>query len=133
MVAITPFELSILAATVLGEAGGEPDEGIAAVTWAIINRARDPRWPNRIDEVCLQPKQFSVWNYGNKRRVQLARAGPETPGYLNVLHIVSGVLAGNIKDPTNGSNHYHTTGVSPSWSRDVEPTIVIGGHLFYKL
>ena len=38
-----------------------------------------------------------------------------------------------VPDPTVGADHYHTTGVSPAWSRGKVPTAVIGNHRFFRL
>jgi spore germination cell wall hydrolase CwlJ-like protein len=42
------------------------------------------------------------------------------------------ILAGRSTDITGGAKFYHTTGVSPAWSRGLEPDQVIGNHLFFR-
>ena len=54
--------LRAMAATVWGEARGEPFEGKVAVAWVIINRSRKPGWWGEdIRSVCSARWQFSCW------------------------------------------------------------------------
>ena len=47
--------------------------------------------------------------------------------------IAARAVAGDLPDRTQGANHFHTHRVSPSWSRGVEPVVIIGGHRFFRL
>lgn len=49
-----------VALTAIGEARGEPIEGIVGVCFVIRNRAYSRRKLYR--DICLEPKQFSCWN-----------------------------------------------------------------------
>ena len=51
-------EARLLAAIIHTEARGEPLIGQIAVGNVIMNRVRDPRFPNTIEEVIRQPRQF---------------------------------------------------------------------------
>ncbi|MRN48222.1 hypothetical protein GJU93_16820, partial [Brucella sp. 10RB9212] len=46
--------------------------------------------------------------------------------------ILRGVLAGELKDPTQGADHFHAGGVNPDWASKMPATARIGGHIFYN-
>jgi hypothetical protein len=138
----------ILIRTVIGEADGEGPEGQAAVAHVILNRTRDPRWPNSPAAVALQPKQFSTWNSGAGGNDLVRKYGPGSPRYEEVGGVVDAVLNGNLDDPTGGSTHYysppgmealvrqgHQKNTVPKWfsserKRAGGKVFKIGNHLF---
>ncbi len=62
---ITNEELLLLSKLVTGEARGESYEGQVAVAAVVINRVKDPRFPNTIKDVIYQKNAFSVVKDGN--------------------------------------------------------------------
>lgn len=141
--ALTPSELSDVVYTVLGEAAGEGNTGMAAVTHVILNRAEDPRFPNNPALVAIEQNssgvhQFSTWNVkalqGNNPTV---RYPVTSPTYKRAELVVKQVLAGSIPDATGGAVHYWAPnglgGMDPYWADD-EATefgrVQIGGHIF---
>lgn len=130
---ITNDDFDVLIKTVWGEARGEPAKGIIAVTWVILNRYHDSRWPDGVLDVCMQSKQFSVWNDRDINRVKMMRTNVNSSKMLEVTSLVSGVLAGMYADPTGGANHYHHKNINPSWANPNKITAQIGNHRFYKL
>ena len=54
----TPEELELMAKVIYAEARGAPELGQLAVAWVIVNRVRDPGFPDTITEVIYQPGQF---------------------------------------------------------------------------
>ena len=126
---LTPNE-RVIALTILGEARGEGELGMFAVACVIQRRA----WERKMTaaKVCLQKKQFSIWNGKKERDLwhlwdskhkmyarQLAR-------YLTRDYFILG-------DVTNGANHYCNINVNPYWAKGEKPVIIIGKHKFYKL
>lgn len=131
-------DLMTLAATVLGEAEGESYEGKVAVAHVVMNRARDPRWPDTPGAVCLQALQFSCWNLGRQRYpVMLApkkRVGADT--WADCMRAAFAAMAGFEPDPTHGANHYlapDSLARLPSWADPARKVATIGGHDFYRL
>lgn len=61
----TEEDLYYLSRTMWAEARGEGQLGMLHVGSVILNRVKDPRFPNSIKAVVLQPKQFTVWSKGN--------------------------------------------------------------------
>ena len=62
---ITNEDLLLLSKLVTGEARGESYEGQVAVAAVVINRVKDPRFPNTIKDVIYQKNAFSVVNDGS--------------------------------------------------------------------
>jgi hypothetical protein len=127
-------EVDIMARTIYGEARGEDSKGKAAVGWVIKNRATQGGWwGDDIKEVCLKPYQFSCWNPADPNRKIIGIVGNSDRVFAQCLAIATGVIRGEIPDPTSEANHYHTLSVKPFWSRGRTPTVTIGNHVFFKL
>jgi N-acetylmuramoyl-L-alanine amidase len=58
--ATTNQEVNLLARIINGEARGEPYEGQVAVGAVVLNRVRDPRFPNTIAGVIYEPGAFTA-------------------------------------------------------------------------
>lgn len=111
------------------EARGEPFAGKLAVANVLNNRVKDPRWPNSMRDVVLQPKQFSSFNAGDPNSTQFPE---DNKVWWDCLEVVEQVL-NFFDDPTKGANHYHTLDVNPSWADPAKITLIVGNHVFYKL
>ncbi len=122
-----------LATGIYFEARGEPARGQAAVAQVILNRVRNPTYPNSICGVVYQNKhkinacQFSFAcdrirdKVNNRRLWKLAN------------HIAGETIAGRIWQPQVGSStHYHATYVNPKWARHMVKVGKIGLHIFYR-
>lgn len=149
-------DVQVLACTLYGEARSEPTEGILAVACVIRNRMKEGahRWPQTYREVCLQPKQFSVWNDGPEKTngvltnhgrlmelVAALKAGTVTDErYKECAWIATGVFNDWVRDNVYGADHYHVAKMAerPPWTKGVIPLNNIysfprSQHLFYKL
>jgi len=128
--------VSIVARTLWGEARGEGALGMEAVAGVIRNRW-DRRWGGAQDavEVCLARKQFSCWNAGdpNLARMERVMRSPDD-SYLEACSIARELLAGTLRDRTDGATHYiaSTLRQRPGWLQDLRLCAVIGNHEFYK-
>ncbi len=126
-------EQQCLAAGIYFEARGEPVRGQAAVAQVILNRVRNPAYPNSICGVVYQNQkwrnrcQFSFACDGIKDRVA-------SKGHWRIAEEVAmAVTAGKIwLDEVGSSTHYHATYVRPRWARFMERTKKIGQHIFYR-
>lgn len=145
-VTVPVMDRDILIKTVLGEAAGESEQGMAAVAHVIKNRASDKRWPGSVRQVALQDNQFSAWNKGAGGN-NPDKWKPGTPAYERAGRIVDIVMAGRHVDPTGGATHYYSPGgmkqlvaggtqknLIPKWL-DQEAarsggTIRLGNHIF---
>ncbi len=114
------------------EARGETVRGQFAVAEVILNRVESTRFPSSICGVINQGTgrryqcQFTYTCDGYKDIIGEPRA------YQRVGKIARAILDGENHNLTNGATHYHTTAVSPAWSRTYRRTAQIGVHLFYR-
>lgn len=129
----------IIAATIIGEAGGEGNDGMIAIKNVLDNRAKK-KGTTAAGEA-LRPKQFSMWNK--------ATSGVSTKDDFDSEKIQSvidqykghskwgmalRIARGNYDDLTKGANMYyaHKKIKPPYWTKDWEQTAVIGNHTFGK-
>ncbi|MEM9330095.1 MAG: cell wall hydrolase [Pseudomonadota bacterium] len=122
-----------LAQGIYFEARGEPVKGQAAVSQVILNRVRNPHYPNSICGVVYQNKhwhnrcQFSFACDRIRDRVKNKRL------YDIAQHVAAETTAGRIWLPEVGSStHYHATYVNPRWNRRMKRVGKIGLHIFYR-
>jgi len=122
-----------LARGIYFEARGEPVKGQAAVSQVILNRVRNPHYPNSICGVVYQNKhwynrcQFSFACDRIRDRVN------DRKRYEVAKHVAAETTAGRIWLPQVGSStHYHATYVNPRWNRKMKRVGKIGLHIFYR-
>ena len=120
------YDQTIVAATLIMEAGGEYYEGsLEAVYEVIYNRAIKKN--QSFSEICLAPKQFSCWN--GKDIMSAVEKASRHPRWNEAMKIA-------YEDPktnyTMGADHYHADYVRPYWADSLTRTVKIGLHIFYK-
>ncbi len=126
-------EQRCLAAGIYFEARGESVAGQAAVAQVILNRVRNPEYPDTVCGVVYQNKswrnrcQFSFACDGIRDRIA-------SPAYWETAEeVAQAVTAGVIWFPEVGSStHYHATYVNPRWARTMQRMKKIGRHIFYR-
>ncbi|ESX96307.1 cell wall hydrolase [Mesorhizobium sp. LNJC403B00] len=126
-------EQACLANGIYFEARGESVRGQAAVAQVILNRVRNPAYPNSICGVVYQNDnwlnrcQFSFACDGSKKRI-------ESPAhYKTAQDVAMAVTAGKIFIPEVGSStHYYANYVHPGWARTMQKMTKIGLHIFYR-
>jgi len=126
-------EQKCLAEGIYFEARGESVKGQAAVAQVILNRVRNPAYPNSVCGVVYQNKswrnrcQFSFACDGTRHRVA------SREHYRVAEEVALAVTAGKIFLPeVASSTHYHATYVKPGWSRAMDKMKKIGLHIFYR-
>jgi len=126
-------EQKCLANGIYFEARGESVRGQAAVAQVILNRVRNPAYPNSICGVVYQNDswfnrcQFSFACDGRKKRIDNPVA------YKTAQDIAMAVTAGKIFIPEVGSStHYYAQYVHPGWARTMQKMTKIGLHIFYR-
>ncbi|TIL69966.1 cell wall hydrolase [Mesorhizobium sp.] len=126
-------EQTCLANGIYFEARGESVRGQAAVAQVILNRVRNPAYPNSICGVVYQNDkwfnrcQFSFACDGRKKRIQ------SPAHYKTAQDIAMAVTAGKIFIPEVGSStHYYANYVNPGWARTMKKMTRIGLHIFYR-
>lgn len=124
--------LVCMARNLYHEARGQSRKGQIAVGHVVMNRVRHRRYPNTVCGVIKQgglkgPCQFSWYcdRRSNKPR--------DMKSYSRLLDLSLQILSGEVADPTNGANMFHSTAVRPRWARVAQSRGRIGAHLFYYL
>lgn len=121
-VALGGGDYHLLARLVFGEASNEPLEGQVAVASVILNRVRDPRFPNTLGGVVYEPHAFELVTNG-----QIWSDNPTPTNYEAAR------LAINGWDPTYGCTFFWNPSkpVTPwIWSRPL--VTQIGNHVFAR-
>lgn len=114
-------DVQLLARAINGEARGEPYEGQVAVGAVILNRVKDPKFPNTIAGVIYQPGAFTAVSDGQIN----------VPIDPNSTVVKAARDALNGWDPTNGCLYYWNPATATSkwiWSRKIVKKI--GKHNF---
>ena len=131
----TEKERNCLATAIYFEARGEPEAGQLAVAQVVLNRVKNPAYPNTICGVVFQNQtkrnrcQFSFACDGRPERVtdksawakaqELARRSVEEQRATFIEEVGS-------------ATHYHATYVPPRWAGRMTKTDKIGRHIFYN-
>ncbi len=126
-------ERMCLAKALYFEARGEGIKGQLAVAQVILNRVRDPRFPNTVCGVVYQ---------GAERRnaCQFSFACDGKPDYPTnarqwaiARRLAAKALQGKVKvRGMEGVAFYHADYVRPQWASMMRPVIKIGRHIFYR-
>ncbi|MFO1185916.1 MAG: cell wall hydrolase [Bauldia sp.] len=130
----SPAEQRCLAEAIYFEARDEPVAGQEAVAQVVLNRVKNPAYPNTICGVVYQNAelrnacQFSFACDGQPDVADEPRAWVTARDIA--LRAVMGELAWN--DTVGSSTHYHATYVKPDWARTMRKVATIGTHIFYK-
>ena len=122
-----------LASGIYFEARGEPVRGQAAVAQVILNRVRNPTYPNSICGVVYQNKhrrnrcQFSFACDRIRDRVRNKRL------WHLAQNVAKETIAGRIwLSEVGSSTHYHASYVRPKWAKRMKRVGKIGLHIFYR-
>lgn len=123
-------DIDAAARTVWGEARNQPWMGMLAVAYVILNRAAHRA--TTLDTEAKRHLQFSCWNENDPNRAKLLAVDFHDSAFRESLAAVAWAISPESVDPTYGSQHYHTEGVAPAWSRGLAPIAIIGDHLFFN-
>ena len=127
-------ERKCLAEAIYFEARGEPVNGQLAVAQVVINRLKNPAYPNTICGVVYQNRtvrngcQFSFACDGIADRVTDRAA-------WNIATTLADEVANGTPSwmaDVGSATHYHATYVRPRWARTMIKMVQIGEHIFYK-
>jgi spore germination cell wall hydrolase CwlJ-like protein len=131
----TPGELKCLATAIYFEARGEPELGQVAVAQVVLNRLKNPAYPNTICGVVYQNKdqrnrcQFSFACDGIPDRI--TEREPWAAAQALAKKIVSDDRTMYMSD-VGAATHYHANYVRPRWARTMTKVDKIGRHIFYE-
>lgn len=122
-----------LAEGIYFEARGEPQVGQAAVAQVILNRVRNPAYP---DTICGVVYQNKTW----RNRCQFSFACDGIPDRIRSIYawrvaqrIADEVVEGRIwNEDVGDSTHYYADYVQPGWASRMIRMDKIGAHIFYR-
>lgn len=99
-----------------GEARGQGQKGLQAVVQVAVNRTLDKRFPDKLSDVALEPKQFSAFWDNNWNSIKAApEKDPE--GWRAAVMAAHRVLSGQAPNHVGGATNYYAHGtVTPSWA-----------------
>jgi spore germination cell wall hydrolase CwlJ-like protein len=125
-------QLSCLALTIYWEGKSESQQGQVAIAHVVLNRTRNPNFPNTICGVVHQGGQQRLkcqfhWWCDGKSDTPTDAAQWETAQKIARSETQPGA-----KDPTGGALYFHNGAVTPDWSRTRTRTAKIGQHTFYR-
>lgn len=125
-------ERELLARIIQAEAGQEGELGMLAVGSVIRNRAASPSFGNTLNEVIMQPGQFSPMN-----SITGYAGGEQGVDILNIpvsdtaFSVADRVMSGQYEDPTGGALNFVNPDISqPKWMNTMTGKKKIGNHLF---
>lgn len=116
------------------EARGEPDEGVAGVCHAVMNRVEKPGWWGYdVMSVLFKKWQFSSLTDPNDR--QLVRwPSADSEHWRRCLRIAYGVYTGEIPNPVPGADSYFDISIQPPfWATEDKHVKDIGRLRFYDV
>lgn len=124
--------LRCLTQAVYYEAALEPTLGQEGVAQVVLNRVRDPNYPNSVCGVVFQGAerttgcQFSFTCDG-----ALAQA-PVGWAWDRARRVAERALAGHVSAPVGTATHYHADYVYPWWAPTLAKITKVGTHIFYR-
>ena len=129
----TKKQKTCLANAIYFESRSEPEDGQIAVGQVVMNRVKNPAYPNSICGVVYQNQhkrnacQFSFACDGIPDRVRSKKA------WNLAWKLADEVVNEEVWLKSVGSStHYHATYVHPKWARTMKKRKKIGLHIFYK-
>lgn len=131
-----------LALNLYHEAKSEPVEGQLAVAHVVMNRTRNPMYPDGVCDVVYQGKMGTNENTKVKARSRFCQFSWTCDGktdeprnevkFGKMYALAQKVIDGDTKDPTKGALFFHNLQVVPKWSFERPRVRQIGNHIFYK-
>lgn len=130
---LQPAEQKCLAEAIYFEARSEPYDGQVAVAQVVLNRVKNPAYPDTVCDVVYQNEgrrnacQFSFACDGIPDRVR------DTASWDQAVEIAEDISLGRVwLDEVGTSTHYHAAYVWPNWADSFKLRERIGLHLFYQ-
>lgn len=125
--------LECLTAAIYYEARSESIGGQQAVAQVVLNRVRNPAFPDSVCGTVFEGAsrstgcQFSFTCDGSMQ----GRRNPTA--WDRARRIAAEALAGFVYTPVGRATYYHTTAVHPWWDAKVQQVAHIGAHVFFQL
>lgn len=132
-------QVDCLAEAMFFEARGEGSAGMRAVGRNILKRLSiNYRGANTVCDVVYTPRQYSyLWDkvpdVVKPEEVSIFCTAVTMAERMIVEYSTNTLPEYHVGTCEGGATHYHTTKISPSWSKTMRETCgVIGNHIFYN-
>lgn len=132
--ALAPAEIRCMAEAIYFEARSEPIRGQIAVAQVVVNRLKNPAYPNSVCGVVYQNQ-----NWRNACQFSFACDGireiiTDRSSWNTAQELAEEVLTGEAiwLEEVGSSTHYHATYVRPNWASQMQRMAQIGVHIFYR-
>jgi len=115
------------------EARGEGTDGQMAVAEVVFHRLRHGHYGHSICGVVYEGAETSSCQFSFACHGAMAeRKSPVA--WHNTEILAARILAGQValRDVTGDATHFHAVSVAPDWADNMERTVQIGNHIFYK-
>jgi spore germination cell wall hydrolase CwlJ-like protein len=115
------------------EARGEGTDGEMAVAEVVFHRLRHGNYGHSICGVVYEGAAGSGCQFSFACNGELAQR--KSPVAWHTTEILAArILAGEValRDITGDATHFHAVSVNPDWADNMERTVQIGNHVFYK-
>jgi spore germination cell wall hydrolase CwlJ-like protein len=130
--AIQNKALDCLTTAIYYEARSESVTGQLAVAQVVLNRVKHPAYPDNVCDVVFEGAQRTTGCQFTFTCDGSMKILPRAAGWSRSRRIAIHALLG-MSDVTIGrATHYHTTAISPYWSKTLLRTANIGSHIFYR-
>ncbi|MBV9993398.1 MAG: cell wall hydrolase [Alphaproteobacteria bacterium] len=115
------------------EARGEGRDGQMAVAEVVFHRLRHGHYGHSICAVVYEGQGTATCQFSFACDGQLA-VRKSTGAWRSAETLAARILTGEValRDVTGDATHFHNASVSPDWADDMQRTVQIGNHVFYR-
>jgi len=115
------------------EARGEGRDGQMAVAEVVFHRLRHGHYGHSICAVVYEGQGTSTCQFSFACDGQLA-VRKSTAAWRSAETLAARILTGEtaLHDVTGDATHFHNASVAPDWADNMERTVQIGNHVFYR-
>ena len=124
--------LRCLTQAVYYEAALEPNAGQEAVAQVVLNRVRDPNYPNSVCGVVFEGAERTTGCQFSFTCDGALAQGPVRWAWDRAQRVAERALAGHVATQVGTATHYHADYVHPWWSPTLAKITQIGAHIFYR-
>ena len=114
------------------EAAQESTLGQEAVAQVVLNRVRDPNYPNTVCGVVFEGAERTTGCQFSFTCDGALSQGPVGWAWRRAEAVAQRALAGHVATEVGTATHYHADYVHPWWAPTVTKIRQIGAHIFYR-
>lgn len=129
--ALSQAEFECLREAIYFEASASDSNGQHAVADVIINRSRDPRFPNTICGVISQGQDRGRCQFSYRCDSRSEKFHDEIK-FTNATRVAENEAANPNEDITSGALYFHAARMAPGWFGTLTRTASYGGNIFYR-